>query len=331
VRLALALVVLGVVAPVARAEEVLKPRTRLWVDPNSSTRAAAGQLAGVDRENALRLAKVPSATWFTGGSAAGVRADAHRVTRAAARARGVPVIVAYDIPGRDCGEYSAGGAAGTRAYQRWIDGLARGIGSRTAVVILEPDGIAQSPEDCGAPPARQQERNAQMRYAVQRLQRLTHTAVYLDGGHSHWQPAAEMAKRLKANDVKHADGFFLNVSNFRTNAELIRYGNQVSQRISGQHFVIDTSRNGQGPWTPPAGKYGDAQDWCNPPGRGLGERPRITAGKLDAKLWIKTPGESDGPCTRGTPGPRDPEWGLTDPPAGAWFPQQAAQLLQLSA
>ena len=90
-------------------------------------------------------------------------------------------------------------------------------------------------------------------------------------------------------------------------------------------FVIDTSRNGQGPWTPPVGVYPDPQDWCNPPGRGLGARPTADTGValLDAKLWVKVPGESDGSCTRGTAGPGDPEYGNTvDPAAGVWWPDQ---------
>ncbi|WP_255474595.1 glycoside hydrolase family 6 protein, partial [Micromonospora sp. AMSO31t] len=37
--------------------------------------------------------------------------------------------------------------------------------------------------------------------------------------------------------------------------------------------MVDTSRNGQGPWTPPAGvTWPDPQTWCNPPDRGLGLR-----------------------------------------------------------
>ncbi|HEX6034168.1 MAG TPA: glycoside hydrolase family 6 protein, partial [Anaerolineales bacterium] len=97
------------------------------------------------------------------------------------------------------------------------------------------------------------------------------------------------------------------------------------------HFVIDTSRNGQGAWQPPS--YPDPQDWCNPPDRGLGLRPTADSGiaLLDAYLWVKIPGESDGECTRGL-GPAgetvDPEWGLIDPPAGAWFPEMALKLAQ---
>jgi endoglucanase len=50
---------------------------------------------------------------------------------------------------------------------------------------------------------------------------------------------------------------------------------------------------------------------------------------LDAFLWIKIPGESDGECTRGL-GPAgttvDPEWGMIDPTAGRWFPEMALDL-----
>jgi len=109
----------------------------------------------------------------------------------------------------------------------------------------------------------------------------------------------------------------------------LRYSNMLGDVEPTARYVIDTSRNGQGPWAPPA--YPDPQDWCNPPDRGLGLAPTLATGQplLDAYLWVKTPGESDGECTRGL-GPAgetvDPEWGLIDPGAGDWFPQQALQL-----
>jgi endoglucanase len=101
-------------------------------------------------------------------------------------------------------------------------------------------------------------------------------------------------------------------------------------------FVIDTSRNGRGAWQPPEdASYPDPQDWCNPPERGAGLRPRVFGGDglLKAQLWIKTPGESDGSCNRGIAGSTaDPEWGgIVDPPAGAWFPAQALELARLAA
>jgi endoglucanase len=98
--------------------------------------------------------------------------------------------------------------------------------------------------------------------------------------------------------------------------------------------VIDTSRNGRGPWTPPAGKYPDPQDWCNPPAAGSARARACTPAPLvDAYLWIKTPGQSDGQCNRGIAGSTtDPEWGgIVDPAAGEWFPQQALELARLAA
>ncbi|HMO12220.1 MAG TPA: glycoside hydrolase family 6 protein, partial [Actinotalea sp.] len=78
---------------------------------------------------------------------------------------------------------------------------------------------------------------------------------------------------------------------------------------------------------------GTAQDWCNPPGRGVGLAPTTRTGHplVDAYLWIKVPGESDGQCTRdGSAGDADPERGMVDPAAGAWFPQQARELVELA-
>ena len=77
--------------------------------------------------------------------------------------------------------------------------------------------------------------------------------------------------------------------------------------MGGAPFVIDTSRNGAGP--------APGDDWCNPPGRALGPAPTGQTGDpaVDALLWIKRPGESDGSCNGA-------------PPAGAWWPEGALAL-----
>jgi endoglucanase len=87
--------------------------------------------------------------------------------------------------------------------------------------------------------------------------------VYLDAGNSAWVPVDVMAARLGAAGIALADGFALNVSNFNATGAELGYGNALSSRVGGRHFVIDTSRNGAGP----------ASTWCNPDGRALGERP----------------------------------------------------------
>jgi endoglucanase len=98
--------------------------------------------------------------------------------------------------------------------------------------------------------------------------------------------------------------------------------------------VIDASRNGVGPWAPPAPySAAQAQDWCNPPDRGLGIRPTANTGNAlaAAYLWIKIPGQSDGQCTRWAPdGGIDPVRGYADPAAGGWFPQQALELAKFA-
>jgi endoglucanase len=374
----LASAALGLAAPAAPAAaapaaDPLPPGTAFHVDLRSK---AAGQAVADLRAgrlaDAVRMAKLaswPVATWFTGGTTpAQTRADVAALQREAALRRQVPVLAAYNVPGRDCSQYSAGGASNTAEYQAWIDAFAAGLGQRKAVVILEPDGLALPPEACGGTPEQQAARVFEINYAVDRLARQPGAITYLDAGHSNWRAVGDMAQRLAEGGVARARGFFLNVSNYRTDAELVRYGTMVSKclwylanvagatgdQCANQYwpaadadawyaanvpagaaltpFVIDTSRNGQGPWTPPAGVYPDPQDWCNPPQRGIGRPPTADTGNplVDAYLWVKVPGESDGSCTRGTAGPVDPEWGVVDPPAGVWWPAQVHQLAALA-
>ena len=116
-----------------------------------------------------------------------------------------------------------------------------------------------------------------------------------------------MAARLRSAGVADADGFALNVSNFSTTEANVAYGRALSSALGGAPFVIDTSRNGNG--------RGD--DWCNPSGRAVGERPTSSTGQaaVDAYLWLKRPGESDGTCNGG-------------PPAGTFWAEYAIALVR---
>lgn len=361
----------------------LAGKARFYVEPSTNAGKQAELWAaegrGADAAQMRALSKESQAIWFTGGTPAEVRTAVRRTMHSAAKQRAVPVLVAYNVPGRDCSQYSAGGAPDEAAYRAWIDAFAKGVGGGRAVVIVEPDGLALlssepwcneggggttgTPEDT----ARVDERFREIDYAITTLQRLPRTGVYVDSGHSDWQPLNDydagygepraqlgMAGRLLKGGIAKADGFALNVSNYRGTDELVSYGTRLSKCLRFRqetgaascsdtdlagvpddprkltHFVLDTSRNGQGPWTPPAGQYTDAQVWCNPPGRGLGARPSTRTGDplVDAFLWVKRPGESDGQCTRGTAGPEDPEYGVVDPAAGAWWGDYALGLAQ---
>ncbi|MCF4121323.1 glycoside hydrolase family 6 protein [Antribacter sp. KLBMP9083] len=322
----------------------------------------------------------------------------------------IPTLVAYNIPFRDCAQYSAGGATTPAEYEAWIDGVAEGIGDGTAFVILEPDGLGIIPHHTSIdgtmewcrpaeadPATAAQERFDMLNHAVDALGGLPGTKVYLDAGHNGWLNVGDNTSRLLRAGVERADGFFLNASNYQFTANLTAYGTWISSCIAyvtqvsagdygscgnqywnggpatgwsgvamnnhdewsagnsdpalntdgvdsryasilgsvepSTHFVVDTSRNGLGPWDAPDGVYSDAEDWCNPPARGLGSAPTLDTGNrlVDAHLWIKVPGESDGRCFRGTGGPLDPERGIEDPAAGGWFVEQARELIELAA
>ena len=69
---------------------------------------------------------IPRAVWFTSGTPAQVQQQVRQTMAEAAIERAVPVLVAYDIPGRDCAQYSAGGALGPGRLR----GLDRGFAQR---------------------------------------------------------------------------------------------------------------------------------------------------------------------------------------------------------
>jgi endoglucanase len=284
----------------------------LYADPDSLARhqLAAYEAEGrTDLADALRpLAQAPTATWFTGDPP---RARAEALTTAAQAAGELPVLVAYAVPGRDCGSHSAGGSPDADSYLSWIGELAAGIGDRPAVVVLEPDAVAFSVTGCeGVDPAA---RHDLLRRAVDRLAGAG-TRVYLDAGHSGWvQDLPALAAALQASGLDRAAGFSVNVANFRTTRDSVDYGRKLSALTGGAHFVVDTSRNGSGP----VPDDGSGTTWCNPAGRTIGERPTTLTGEelVDAWLWVKRPGESDGSCRPG------------EPAAGDWWPEYALALV----
>jgi endoglucanase len=427
-----ALAGLIVASPVGAADPSggLDDDTQLAVPkPNHAARLQIAALRSTgardDAELIEAMIETPQANWIESGSPKQATQDVRAIVSRANDKGTVPVLVAYNIPFRDCAQFSAGGATSPDEYTAWIDGVAAGIGTGEAIVILEPDGLgiipwydpyggadgSSAPEWCqpgeADPETAATERFAMLNHAVDAFTALPHVRVYLDGTHSGWLGVGDAAHRLVQAGVERADGFFLNVSNYQFTENSVQYGTWISQCLAyatavnpgdfvgcpnqywnggplpakiaellgewtgvalspygvwsdgsdapdlnssginlryanmlgsgpaATRFVVDTSRNGIGPWQPPAGVYPDPQDWCNPPGRGLGLRPTAATGSdlLDAYLWVKTPGESDGECTRGL-GPAgttvDPEWDLIDPRAGAWFAEQALELARLA-
>jgi endoglucanase len=277
---------------------------------NASKQAERWRATRPDDAAAIeRIASQPKADWFGDWNPNVSLAVDQRVT-AIARAGGLAVMVIYNIPNRDCGLYSKGGAKAPASYKTWIRNVAKGIDDRRAVVVLEPDALGLLKKCLSE--ADQQARLELLRFAVTTLKANPGTAVYIDAGHSGWLPVAEAAERLRAADVEHADGFALNTSNYKSTEEELRYGREVSKLIGGKHFIVDTSRNGNG--APDV--QGDVEAaWCNPDGRAIGHPPTTNTGEplCDAFFWVKPPGESDGYCNHG-------------PAAGMWWPDMALQL-----
>src|SRR5262245_34412904 len=178
-----------------------------YVNPTSAAMRAA-QSADPPNPELTAIANTPQAYWIVPGSSA---ATIPGYVGAAQAAVAMPVLAIYGIPHRDCGSFAAGGFATGAEYRQWIDGIAADVGASPAAIILEPDALAMA--DCLSP-AQRQERLDLMRYAVDTLTRNPATAVYIDGGHSRWHSADEMAGMLNQVGVDHARGFSLNTANF---------------------------------------------------------------------------------------------------------------------
>ncbi|MFI6686896.1 glycoside hydrolase family 6 protein [Streptomyces sp. NPDC050485] len=282
-----------------------------WVDPESDAarqiKIWEGQGRKADAQVLRRIAERPVASW---PSDKDPQPDIRKAIAGAAKEKRTALFVAYNIPHRDCGNYSAGGAKGVEGYRSWYGMFAEAIGDAPAVVVLEPDAVAHIVDGCTTPD-HHAERYQLLNEAVQHLKELPNTKVYLDAGNPAWIPDPHsLVEPLRRAGIDKADGFALNVSNFQTDATVRAYGVRVSRELDGKHFVMDTSRNGEGPLL-----HDRDQSWCNPPGRSLGTPPSVRTGDplIDALLWIKRPGDSDGPCRGG-------------PSAGTWWPDYALGL-----
>ncbi len=280
-----------------------------YADPNAWAAQVSTRTTGAVASTAHVLATIPQAKWI--GPSDQVAWIRDYVDRASAL-RQLPVLVLYAIPGRDCGGFSSGGFTTSQQYLSWVTGVRTAIGARPTTVIVEPDALASGA--CTASATAVAARLATLAGAVDLLTLDPTTAVYLDAGHQQWLSAAEAASLLRAAHVDRARGFSLDVSNFYPTSEEVTYGNQVSVLLGGSHFVIDSSRNGNGP------AAASPLNWCNPTGRLLGHLPQATTdgGAFDGYLWIKHPGESDGTCNRNEPG------------SGTWFSTWAIDIVTRS-
>jgi endoglucanase len=307
---AASVVVIAGVFLAARSTGPTPPHPGMALAVASDTAAAAAadaEAEGSEKQKAAAfLAGMPTAVWLTpeesGIGEVGTRVD-ELLTEAKAAGAAVTLVI-YGLPERDCGQFSAGGLSPTE-YPKWTAEIGAALKNQPdvpSIVILEPDALALAPE-CG----NVDDRVGQLQAAIDDLS-AENTWIYLDAGHSNWLAVDQMADLLTQAGVDRVRGFATNVSNYYDLAAETSYAHALSDALGGTHAVIDTSRSG-------AGSNGE---WCNPPGRLVGEEGATSGDDVvDLNLWIKPPGESDGTCNGG-------------PAAGEWWPQAAIELTRAS-
>jgi cellulose 1,4-beta-cellobiosidase len=281
---------------------------------------------------------------------------------------GKPVVstfVVYNLPERDCAASASAGELlldqdGLEKYKHeFIDPLV------AVSVVLEPDSLPNLVTNNGVRRCNDRVFQAYREGVVYALRKLAlnNVTTYLDVGHSGWlgwdNNRRSMAKIFKevlteAGGTHLIRGFATNVSNYSplvepdksiqnqsgpyfnwnpamdelTYVSLLRRDFEA-EGISNRDFIIDTGRNGN-----PRSRtvWGN---WCNIQNARLGAAPTVKPAEgIDAYVWIKPPGESDGSAVvESSMQPRDPSCASVDsmpnaPLAGEWFHDHALQLLK---
>lgn len=243
-----------------------------------------------------RITTQPVALWLTGPES---YLNLGAAVRRARAVDGTLVLTLYDIPGRWDG-INAPSPVTPAQYRAFVDRVVSILGDTRAAVVVEPDALWLADRQTPPGTVAYQQRIASLRYAIAAFsQRAVGSRLYLDAGTSSGsvQPV-RMAQLLSAAGVAAIAGFAVNVSSFAPNGEIEAWAQAVRQAlrtrngIADPRYVVDTSRNGNSNW--------DGR-WCNPAGRRIGVPPALYLDPtgLDATLWVKEPGTSDGDCGNG--------------------------------
>jgi cellulose 1,4-beta-cellobiosidase len=304
---------------------------RLYVNPDYA-KTVEGLAATHSGEAALlkKMAALPTAIWL---SWIADTKDIPRYLDDALqqqKAGGQPVVsvfVVYDLPNRDCNAEASAGELpatpeGEARYQHdYVDVVAAAFAAhpdQRIAVVLEPDSLANLVTNLENPKCMAAEGiyKRGLAYAIAKLS-LPNVFLYVDAAHAGWLGwPKNLAKSVllykevlaMAGGADRIRGFAFDVSNYdpthdptnpprdpaaAPNDEL-GYAADLSKAlagvgITGKGFVIDTGRDGK------ANVRTSPGNWCNIKNAGLGERPRAAPAPLiDAYLYIKVPGESDG-------------------------------------
>ncbi|KAF8647433.1 hypothetical protein AX16_006710, partial [Volvariella volvacea WC 439] len=298
---------------------------------------SAFQNAG-DSLNAARtrtVQKIGTFSWISNSAdistIAPLIADATEQQRITGRQQLVQLVV-YNLPERDCSAKASDGEFhlnndGFNKYKNYIDRISADLSTPAAraltfAVILEPDGLANLVTNLHIPKCNraQQAYLDGVAYAISKLQQ-SNVHLYLDSAHGGWLGwsdnlpltggvFAEVLRRAAPNN--RIRGVAINVSNYNQYNATVRepytewndswderrFANNLAPHLTASgvpaHFIIDQGRSGK------TGIRDDWSWWCNLKGAGYGPRPTTQTNDpiVDALVWVKPGGESDGTSDR---------------------------------
>ncbi|KAF8427727.1 cellobiohydrolase II [Tirmania nivea] len=330
----------GKTSLVAKAREVAKIGTFVWLDTRAKIPTMDPYLADIRAKNAAG-ANPPILAPF----------------------------VVYDLPDRDCAAKASNGELaiakdGINIYKtEYIDVIYNTLikyPDVNVVLIIEPDSLGNmvtnmSVQKCMGAVSAYKECTA---YAVKKLN-LPNVTMYLDGAHAGWlgwpnnlQRAAKIFGDVykSAGSPRAVRGLATNVSNY--NAYDITTCPAITQTLAGingicgerryikaiaplltsagfpANFITDVGRSGK----QPTGQQ-EWGHWCNAKGTGFGVKPTTNTGDVlvDSLAWIKPGGESDGTsdssATRYDSFCGSASSFIPAPEAGTWFQAYFEQLL----
>lgn len=244
-----------------------------------------------DADTLMRIAGTAQARWV-GDWMVNTRVSdiARNLYSAADETDRIPLIALSGDPGAECGIVDA--AAAAAEYRALVEAVVETLPDYEvdAWFILEPGAIS-SLGNCDG----QGDRIAMLNDAITILADAGAT-VYVDAGSSRGIDAATAADRLAQLDLDRVAGIAIGTGSYDPLDVEVPRGDEILALLKDAGFddlgyVVDTSRNG-------AGTVVD--ETCNPEGQAIGKAPRLVGeGNLDAYVWVKRPGESDGTCRVG--------------------------------
>ncbi|CAE6495446.1 unnamed protein product [Rhizoctonia solani] len=306
---------------------------------------------------AAKVARVPVFSWVYDTSSVnditGYLKDAAAIQKKTGKKQIVQLVI-YNLPDRDCsskasaGELSlASSATGETPYQKLLQSAKAQIEKYPDVavaLILEPDSIGDlvGSNDVAKCKNSAQAHKRLLSMAIATLQ-LPNVSIYLDGANAGWlgwsetlAPTAALLGEILQdarmyNKNATVRGLATNVSNYNglgnqkeAGKDELKYINDLAPYLKKvgfpTNFIVDQGRAGN-----QKAARGD-DSWCNFKYAGFGLRPAVTTHPLvDAVVWVKPGGESDG--TSDTSSPRydttctSPTSFVPSPEAGDWSPE----------